>query len=169
MQSIFRTFALTIGLSLSLVSGAFAQGANVSLGLNSYDSSQPVEITSEELAVDQQGGTATFTGNVIVGQGDMRMTTQLLIAEYGTSPETGSNEIRTIRMSGGVTFVSPQEAAEAENAVYTLANDTLVMTGNVLVTQGVTALSANKLTYNLKSGKGVMEGQVKTILQPGSN
>ena len=61
------------------------------------------------------------------------------------------------------------EAAESDNAVYTLSNDIIIMTGNVLVTQGQTALSSDKLTYNLDTGDGVMEGNVKTILQQGSN
>ncbi len=146
-----------------------AQGSNITLGLDDYDSSRPVEITSEELAVDQAGGTATFTGNVIVGQGDLRMTCAEMRVEYGPNTTTGANEIQIIRMFGGVTFVSPEEAAESDNAVYSLADETLVMTGNVLVTQGATALSADKLTYNLDTGSGEMEGRVKTILQPGSN
>jgi lipopolysaccharide export system protein LptA len=36
----------------------------------------------------------------------------------------------------------------------------LVMSGNVLVTQGPTALSADRLIYDLQSGDGRMEGNV---------
>ena len=167
LQSVMRVVAL--GIWLSSAGFAFAQGANISLGVSNHDSSQPVEITSEELSVDQEGGTAVFTGNVIVGQGDLRMTCNEMRVEYGPNATTGANEIQIIRMFGGVTFVSPQEAAESDTAIYTLAADTLVMQGNVLVTQGATALSSDKLTYNLDTGKGVMEGRVKTILQTGSN
>ncbi len=169
LNSLTRVFVLASLLAVAAAAGAAAQGASVSLGISNHDSSQPVEITSEELAVDQASGSATFTGNVIVGQGDIRMTCAEMRVEYVQDPDTGRNEIDVIRMFGGVTFVSPEEAAEADSAVYTLADDLLVMTGNVLVTQGTTALSADKLTYNLETGNGVMEGRVKTILQPGSN
>jgi len=169
VQSGFRAFATALLLTLVLGGSVWAQGAKVSLGGGDHDSSLPVEITSEELEVDQANGTAIFTGDVIVGQGDITITSQEMRVEYGEDPATGKNEIRVIRMFGGVTFVSPDEAAESDTAVYTLATDMLIMQGSVLVTQGATALSADKLTYNLETGDGVMEGRVKTILQPGSN
>ena len=56
-----------------------------------------------------------------------------------------------------------------QRAVYTLADDIIVMYQNVLVTQGATALSADKLTYNLDTGDGFMEGRVKTVLQQANN
>ena len=102
-------------------------------------------------------------------QGEITMTCQRMRVEYGEDPETGRNEIKVIRMFGGVTFASPEETAESNRAVYTLANDLIVMTGSVLVTQGPTALSSDSLTYNLDSGQGRLEGNVKTVLQQGSN
>ena len=148
---------------------SFAQGTSVSLGVQDHDSSTPVEITSEELELDQETGTAIFTGDVIVRQGAITMTTQRMTVEYAEDAETGKNEIQVIRMFGGVTFVSDAEAAESQSAVYSLASDILVMDGNVLVTQGATALSADKLTYNLNTGDGRMEGSVKTVLQQDNN
>lgn len=166
VNGLVRAGALCAGLMLVMATGVLAQGASVSLGLGDYDSSQPIEITSEELAVDQQAGTATFSGNVIVGQGDLRMTCERMLVEYGPDPATGESDIRVIRMFGGVTVVTAEEAAEADSAIYTLADETLVMQGDVLVTQGPTAISADKMTYNLRTGNGQMEGRVKTILQP---
>jgi len=160
---------LAICFSIAAIGSVWAQGAAISLGVKDHDSSTPVEITSAELELDQDTGTAIFTGDVIVAQGDVTITTQRLVVEYGPDAETGQDEIKIIRMFDGVTFVSDAEAAESSNAVYTLAIDTIVMTGNVLVTQGRTALSSDKLTYNLKSGEGLMEGNVKTILQQGNN
>lgn len=153
---------------LVAVPAAVAQGASISLGVENHDSSTPVEITSEELELNQAEGTAIFTGGVIVKQGGITMTCDRMIVEYGAE-DGGGDQIRAIRMFGGVTFVSATEAAESNEAVYTLVDETLVMSGNVLVTQGATALSANRLVYNLQTGDGRMEGQVKTILQQGSN
>ncbi|MAQ86059.1 lipopolysaccharide transport periplasmic protein LptA [Psychromarinibacter halotolerans] len=167
MISAQRLIAALWAVTLLAAAPAFGQ-ATVRLGVENHDSAQPVEITSEELSLNQQGGTATFTGGVIVGQGDVVMTCERMVVEYGSGDE-GGNEIRVIRMFGGVTFAGPTEAAEAEEAVYTLSEDTIVLTGNVLVTQGATALSSDRLTYNLASGAGQMEGRVKTILNPGNN
>ena len=59
----------------------------------------------------------------------------------------------------------PTEAAEGRDAVYTVDSGTVVMTGNVMLTQGQNALSGQKLVVDLKSGTGPMEGRVKTIFQ----
>jgi len=62
--------------------------------------------------------------------------------EYGPNAATGEDEIKNIRMFGGVTFASPSEAAESESAIYALTSELLIMSGNVLVTQGSTAQKA---------------------------
>ena len=113
--------------------------------------------------------TANFDRDVFVRQGEMTMTCQQMRVEYATNPETGRDEVKTIRMFNGVTFASPTETAESNEAVYHLDDNKLIMTGDVLVTQGVTALSSDRLTYFLDSGEGLMEGNVKTVLQQGSN
>lgn len=146
----------------------WAQGASVSLGVQNHDSSVPVEITSQDLELDQQNGTAIFTGDVIVKQGDITMTCQRMVVEYAEDPSTRKTEIQVIRMFGGVTFVTGDEAAKSERAVYTLPTEIVEMFGNVLVTQGPTVLSSDKLTYNLQTGDGQMEGSVKTVLQQGN-
>ncbi|MDF0601191.1 lipopolysaccharide transport periplasmic protein LptA [Psychromarinibacter sp. C21-152] len=164
----FLTALWAVFLVFAAAGPAAAQGADVSLGIADFDNSQPVEITSESLSVNQQAGNATFEGNVIVGQGEMVLTCDRMVVEYGAD-EGGRNDIRVIWLYGGVTFVGPSEAAEADSATYTLADETIVLTGNVLVTQGATAISSDRLIYNLQSGSGRMEGRVKTILNPGSN
>ena len=166
-MTVHRFFLAAFCAVLLLSQPLAAQGTSVSLGVNDHDSDQPVEITSEELSLDQAAGKATFTGNVIVGQGDLVLTCERMIVEYGPDEATGNDEIKVIRLFGGVTFVGPDEAAESQDAVYTLADETIVLTGNVLVTQGATALSADRLVYNLQTGAGTMTGRVKTILNPG--
>lgn len=157
-------------LAAAFIAGAaFAQGASVSLGVKDHDTSIPVEITSETLSLDQDLGLAIFEKDVIARQGDVTMTCEEMKVEYAANPETGRDEIQVIKMYGGVTFASPTEAAESDWAVYTLENEIIIMYDNVLVTQGSTVLSSDKLTYNLDTGEGLMEGNVKTILQQRSS
>ena len=164
----FRTVIMGAWLLIAGVGMGWAQGTAVSLGVNNHDSSIPVEITSQELELDQENGTAIFTGDVIVRQGDITLTCQKMRVEYAEDATTGKTEIQVIRMFGGVTFVTDQDAAESDSAVYSLTTEIVEMFGNVLVTQGPTALSSDKLTYNLQTGDGQMEGSVKTILQQGN-
>jgi lipopolysaccharide export system protein LptA len=43
------------------------------------------------------------------------------------------------------------------------------MTGNVILTQGQSALSSNKMVVDLNTGQATLEGRVKSILQTGGN
>ena len=62
-------------------------------------------------------------------------------------------------------LVSGPDAAEADRADYSIDTGVIVMTGNVLLTQGANALSSNNMTVNLTTGTAQMNGRVRTILQ----
>ena len=143
-----------------------AQGAQVAFGNTDHDASLPVEVTADALSVDQTDGSAVFEGNVLVGQGDMRLSARKLRIEYAAATETDQGGVSRILASGGVTLVSGPEAAEAEEAVYTLATGEVVMTGSVLLTQGFNALSGEKLVVDLDTGTGLMLGRVRTVIRP---
>lgn len=140
-----------------------AQGASVAFGGLKQDTSLPVEISADQLVVNQADGTAVFTGNVLVGQGEMRLSAGQVKVEY-TSDGSG---ISKLYASESVTLVNATDAAEAREAIYSIASGNVVMTGDVLLTQGSNALSGQKLVIDLKAGTGVMEGRVQTVFQPG--
>ena len=160
------TFALILAFSLPLA--ALAQGTGIALGGFGYDAALPVEITADSLDVNQADGTATFAGNVLIGQGDMRLSAESVIVEYGES-EDGKTQITRLLASGGVTLVSADEAAEADEAVYDVVQGVVSLTGNVLVTQGPAAISGDQLVVNLETGSGSIEGNVRTVLNSGSD
>ncbi|WP_068116285.1 LptA/OstA family protein [Tropicimonas marinistellae] len=142
----------------------FAQGASIGFGGADHDSSLPVEITADQLDVSQSDGRAVFTGNVVVGQGEMRLTGEVVDVEYGEN-DTGETEIKRLHATGGVTLVNGSEAAEGQEAVYTIESGVVVLTGDVLLTQGENAMAGEKLTVNLETGTGVMEGRVRVVFK----
>lgn len=147
----------------AFAAGGLAAQTSVQIGGLQQDSTLPVEVESDVLTVDQQTGVAVFTGNVKVVQGDMTITAQEARVEY--TPE--GNAIEKVFFFGDVLFVSPTDAAQAEEAVYTLPSGEVVMSGSVLLTQGRTTIAGNRLTYDLDAGTGVMEGRVQTTFVPG--
>jgi lipopolysaccharide export system protein LptA len=169
-MTVFSRIAAAAALVLFLVSGAvFAQGASVAFGGLKHDASLPVEITADELTVDQATGSAVFIGNVVAGQGEMRLSANRVQVQYATENGQATGRIDQLIATGSVTLVNGAEAAEAERAVYSVKGAEIVMTGNVILTQGVNALSGEKLTVDLKTGSGRMEGRVRTIFQTGGN
>lgn len=158
-------FVFSICLALMLAPMAVAQGTNVAFGAIKQDTSAPVEVTADNLAVDQNTGTAVFTGNVVIGQGEMRLSATTVKVVYAA----GGQGIARLEASGGVTLVSGPDAAEAKAADYDVERGTIVMTGDVLLTQGQSALTSEKMVVNLDDGTAQMSGRVKTILQTGQN
>ncbi len=153
-------------LMLSLVAlPLLAQGASVAFGTIKQDTKLPVEVTSDNLSVDQDTGIAIFTGNVLIGQGEMRLSAPRVLVVY-LAEQRG---IERLEATGGVTLVSGPDAAESERADYSIEDGVIVMTGNVLLDQGLNALSADRMTVQLSDGTAQMSGRVKTIIQTGDN
>lgn len=142
-----------------------AQGTTIDFGGLKTDTTLPVEVTADSLTVTQTDGVAVFSGNVLVTQGDMKLSAAEVRVEYGTDG-TG---ISRLFASGGVTLKAGTDAAEAVEAVYTVATGEVVMQGHVLLTQGQAAISGEKLVVSLKDGTGKMEGRVTTTFVPGGN
>lgn len=142
-----------------------AQGADVAFGGLKADTTLPVEVTADVLSVNQADGQAVFSGNVLVSQGDMRLSAGEVRVEYSTD----GKGIARLFATGGVTIAAGTDAAQAAEAVYTIATGEVIMTGNVVLTQGQAAISGEKLVINLTSGTGRMEGRVTTTFVPGGN
>jgi lipopolysaccharide export system protein LptA len=131
-----------------------------------HDSTQPVEITSDALALDQGAGTAIFTGAVKVGQGALRLASDRLEVFYASGAEGEQGAIERMEAVGGVTLSNGAEAAEAERASYSVATGIVEMEGDVLLTQGANALAGERLRLDLNAGTGALEGRVRTIFTP---
>lgn len=142
---------------------ALAEGTNVTLGGFKGDTSAPVEVTADSLSVDQGSGQAVFQGNVLVKQGQMRMTAAQITVEY----EEGGKGIKTLHATGKVVLVNATDAAQSDTATYTIASGEVLMQGNVLLTQGQATISGEKMLVDLKSGTGNMQGRVTTTFTPG--
>lgn len=149
---------------LSIPTMSAAQGAQIAFGNTEQDSDLPVEVAADNLAVNQADGTAVFTGNVLIGQGEMRLSAPRVLVVY-LKDQSG---IERMKASGGVTLVSGEDAAEATQADYNIETGLIEMQGNVLLVQGANALTADKMFVDTKAGTARMSGRVKTVLQPES-
>lgn len=167
MRALVQNVRIILAAFLLAPAFAVAQGAGISLNTGSFDSGQPVEVSADNLTVDQNSGKATFDGNVLVVQGAVRMSASQVIVEYATDDDA-ANGIERLLASGGVTFVTESEAAEAASAIYSIADNSVTMEGNVLLTQGRNALSGERLVLDLETGKGRMEGRVRTVIGTGN-
>lgn len=161
-----RPTILPIALAVLLApSGpAAAQGTSLGFGQGAFDRAAPLEVASDSLEVDQATGRAVLTGNVVVAQGDLRLSAGRVIVDY--AEVDGARRIERLDASGDVLIVSGEDAAEAQEAVYALGEGTILMTGDVVVTQDGNTLAGDSLAIDLATGAGTVTGRVRTTLQP---
>lgn len=166
IPTVIPTVILTVILAviLALADPATAQDTAIRLGQSLQLSGTELEVTADELEVDQASGATIFSGNVLVVQGDLRMTAGGLRLEY-TATEDGRQRVDRLLASDGVTLVTADEAIEARNATYDLARSTLDMSGDVLFVQGPNILSGERFSADLATGSGRMSGRVRSVIR----
>ncbi|WP_299837352.1 lipopolysaccharide transport periplasmic protein LptA [uncultured Jannaschia sp.] len=142
-----------------------AQETAVGFGRGEFDRSAPVDVAADNLEVDQASGRAVLQGNVVIAQGELRLTADTVTVDYATD-EAGDRRIDRLNASGDVLIVAGEDAAEGQEAVYTLGTSEILLTGDVLVTQAGNTLAGDRLAINLASGAGTVTGRVRTTLQP---
>lgn len=162
---------------------ATAQDQGSPFGGFSHDSSAPIEITSDTLEVHQADQLAIFSGDVVAGQGTLRLTADRLEVSYvdkdqgseraSGAPDSGAQDsgaqdsgtgvIREMVAIGHVFIANGDETAAGQRARYDIENGIITMTGDVVLTQGGNVISGKKLTIDLDSGQARVGGRVKSI------
>jgi lipopolysaccharide export system protein LptA len=154
-------------LAAGLVSAAAAQTQNPFGGFK-HDNTQPIEITADSLEVREAEQRAIFAGEVVAGQGDLRLTAETLNVWYAEDGgETGA--IERVRAEGDVFLSSGAETARGEWAEYEVTSGLVTMGGGVTLAQGENAIKGERLFVDLTQGTGRIEGgRVRSVFNPAS-
>ena len=125
------------------------------------DSKAPISIASDSFQADLNGKTGTWSGNVMVTQGDMKMRAN------NVRVTTVNGNADKVTASGNVVVDSPKSGTvTGDNGVYSVGPRSVLMTGNVVLKKNKDVMRGAQLTVNLNTGQAVLGGGVKT---PGSN
>ena len=137
------------------------------------DSDAPIEIASDNLEVLQEQNKAIFSGNVIAKQGDTTMKSATMTVYYASSGGEGGQGIDRIEASGKVVFVTPEETAQGDSAVYNMKTNTIDLNGNVVLTRQENILKGSALNYNMTTKRSVLSagntGRVRGLFVPGKD
>lgn len=151
---------------------ASAQSESGPFGGFKHDRQAPIEIESDSLEVRQAEQIAIFTGEVVAGQGTLRLTADRLEVLYDESNKSDSETgaIKNMKALGSVFLSNGTETAQGDRGEYDVDTGTVRMSGNVILTQGGNAIKGEQLVINLDSGQARMEasssGRVKSIFTP---
>jgi lipopolysaccharide export system protein LptA len=127
------------------------------LGLSAQDSKAPIEVSADNFLADLNAKSGTYSGNVIVKQGNMRVRANTVrIDVEGDKP-------RQIRGAGNIVFNAPSGNARGDALVYDVGPRLVTLTGNVVLTKDKNVMRGPKLTINLASGEAQLGGKGTTM------
>ena len=130
-------------MTIGLVAGVLAAGAAATAGWTQISpGSEPFMVGSDEFELIQQEGVQIWRGRAEATQGENRLRAGE-IRVYHDVQDGGFGQAQRIEATGEVFFVTPEQVARGDRAVYTAATDTLVVTGDVILRQGENVLTGS--------------------------
>lgn len=155
--------ALMTALALPAASGA--QNAAQNAAASRADASrQPVQYGADSGEYTPEG--FSLRGRAEVTQGSNRLRASNIRGF------TSGGDLNRIEASGDVYFVTPDQSMKGDRAVYTLNDGNVVVTGDVILTQGKSVLTGNRLVYNVRTETARIEGgggRVQGVFYPQGN
>lgn len=129
-------------------------------GTNQFDLSstrgKPVDIDADSLIVNDKKRVAVFHGKVKAVQGTMTMRSSKLNVHYaGGSDQTGeASKITSIRAEGKVLInTADDQATTSDWAVFSAADQTVTIGGNVVLSQGDNIIKGDTLVIDLTTNR----------------
>lgn len=163
---------------------ALAQQQNVPNALQGFSQNKdkPVQIEAASLEVRDKDKVATFSGNVIVTQGDTTMRCKSLLVYYDTDSKSsggmkaaqpgpgGSSSIKKLEALGGVHVTQKDQTATGDKGLFDMKTNSITLSGNVLITQGQNILRGERLVVDMGTGAARVEGgRVSGVFVPSSS
>jgi len=144
---------------LAIVAGAMAvvslaeaqQTGSMSIGMR--DPNAPIEVSAEKFDADANSKTATYTGNVLIKQGEVRMHADAVrVNVVDGKPEK-------ILANGHVVVDAPSGTATGDSGIYDVNPRIVTLHGRVVLTREKNVMRGSMLTVNLISGQAKLGGE----------
>ena len=136
------TAMLSTALLASLTaSGAFAQKA--------HNSAAPIDFGADHIELQDKANRAVLAGNVSVKQAEMTLNSARMTVAYTGQVVDGSPQVSRLDAAGSVVVTRPDQTARSQYAIYDLNARTILMIGDVTLTQGSNVTHSQRLTLNL--------------------
>lgn len=160
-----RTLLKTIAVCLLSVSIAMA-AEPVSQSIRKDRSNLPITVKSNQLAADNKGKIAVFTGKVVAKHGDITIYSEKLTVSYGNQ----KGEIDRVEAENEVRIVQENRIGTANHAIYQSKEGLIILSGNPKVIQGSDTISGKTITYYIDEDRSVVSGgsdsRVEAVIHP---
>jgi len=168
-----------VALALALSAPALAKGRSGGI-LPGASAKDPLNVDAGKLDYFDKEQKLVYSGSVIVTNGPStlkasRLTIFLDGKGAGTEAGAASNDrVKHIDAEGPVTLVSKDQIGTGDHGSYDKAENRVLLTGNVTLTQGDNVVKGERLVYDVASGMATVQGgpaqggRVRSTFTPGS-
>ncbi len=148
------------------------------------NSKEPISIDADKLVYLDKQQKAIYSGNVVVVQGDTKMTCSVMTVYLDRSPAPGADApaadaagpaaqaetpqnpsqgsgIKRLEATGPVTVISKTQVATGDNGIYDKVQDKVFLIGHVTLSDGQNVTKGDKLIYDLKSSQATIDNNGK--------
>ena len=163
---------VAVGLALTISNAVFALPS---------DRQQPINLVADKATFNEKTGVNTYTGNVIIDQGTMRLQAGTIVAQLNAN-----KQIQTITATGSpARFQQKTDAAKglakgnAQKIVYNAESGIITLTGNAFLEQDGSSIKGAVLRYSMNKGdiealgtpnnSGSSNGRVQMVIPPSAS
>ena len=139
--SVFAVLLAAISAAHSAPAPSGQAGQNLGL-----DSDQPIAVNADSFLADLNGETGTYTGNVIVTQGRVRLHADQVKV---TAPGGRASRMEAL---GHVIVDSPSGQAVGDAGIYDVAQKVLRLNGHVVLTKEANVMRGAALEISMATG-----------------
>jgi len=122
----------------------------------------PLDVSADDLEVFDQENRVVYSGDVNAVRGEARLRADRIEVFFQPREGAGFGEVTRMVATGNVFYVTPSEVARANSGTYDLDDNTIMMTGQVVLTQGCNVSTGERLTANLDTGVSELAGSGET-------
>ena len=157
-------------VAVMLADPLYGATAPVDLG---FETDEPIAVNADSFSADLRGETGTYSGNVLVVQGAIRLRADEITVEAPGGQATH------MEARGGIVVESPSGTATGELAVYNIATQIIRLTGNVVLTNNANVMRGDALEVRIADGRATLsagangqiqgQGRVQGLFVPAEN
>lgn len=155
---------------VALMAASPALGATAPEDLG-FDTDEPIAVNADSFSADLQGETGTYSGNVLVVQGAIRLRADEITV---TAP---GGQATHMEARGGIVVESPSGTATGALAIYDISTQTIRLTGDVVLTNNANVMRGNALEVRIADGRATLsaagqdqgQGRVQGLFVPSEN
>ena len=152
MKSVLSSVCAAAAI-LAVPSSAFAQF--------STDSSAPTVLNADKASTEN--GVITLVGQADIRQGDVRLLADMvqIYTQGGGGGLIATSDFSRMVATGNFYYITPEQEVRGDKGVYTRADESFVVTGDVILLQDDSVVTGERLDYNLKTREAKVAGGCK--------